>query len=319
MGWDDDVGLQGSRGASIVSSGMFSLDIGILHCTVVYDSTMHIDPALLFPRQQQSLWPQMKLDASGRVEICVNCLVVESSDHRLIIDAGNGHRSGRQADENGKLASSLSKLGADPTEIDIAVLTHAHVDHVAGLIGVSDGGAPRVVYPDARHIVPLADWEFTMHPPKELDPNGPLVKGAPARQEALRAVERAGLLDLVEPDAEVVPGIKMIHAPGHTPGHSAVVLESNGQMLVFLADAFHHPIQIEHPSLVSEVTDYPRDLVPSTRRSLVKYVVEQDALALGTHFRFPGIGRIEGPSDTPRFVEMSQSELSLRCNKGVGK
>src|SRR3954463_12436778 len=98
-------------------------------------------------------------------------------------------------------------------------------------------------------------------------------------------------LDLIDHEVEIVPGVYAIPAPGHTPGHMALLISSGDQQLLHMADTVLHPILMEHPEW------YPRfDLLPdqaaATKRNLLDRAAADHALALAFHFPFPGLGRV---------------------------
>jgi glyoxylase-like metal-dependent hydrolase (beta-lactamase superfamily II) len=247
---------------------------------------------MLLPVGLRADWPALGLNNSGEMEIPVICLLVEIGGYRIVLDGGNGVRAGRPAAANGKLPQELASIGIDPDAIDIAVATHVHTDHVNGWISIDADGRAALVFARARHVIPDPEWDFTQNPPSEFDPQNSVVTGAPSRQLVLNTVKEAGLLERAPINSEIVSGVRYLHAPGHTPGHSVVVIESEGERLIFMADAFHLTAQVDNPLLVSDITDYPRQLVPATRRRLIRLAVNTGALVAGTHFPFPGVGRI---------------------------
>ena len=137
--------------------------------------------------------------------------------------------------EHTPLEEALSQVEVDPAEVRIVVHTHLHADHAGG--SVVDG-EPR--YPNALHVVHPADWSRAVgleHPN--------WARGAMQRLFDL------GMVDLAPEDREVWPGVRVVHAPGHTPGHRSAVLQDGDRSLLFTGDLLHTPIQVarpEHPS-----------------------------------------------------------------------
>jgi glyoxylase-like metal-dependent hydrolase (beta-lactamase superfamily II) len=137
--------------------------------------------------------------------------------------------------EHTPLEQALRIAGVDPTEVRMVVHTHLHADHAGG--SVVDG-EPR--YPNAVHVVHPADWTRTV---EREHPNW--------ARGAMQRLSELGMVDLGAEDREVWPGVRVVHAPGHTPGHRSVVVEDGGHPLLFTGDLLHTPIQIarpEHPS-----------------------------------------------------------------------
>lgn len=129
----------------------------------------------------------------------------------------------------------------DPTEVDLVVLSHLHADHAGG---VWAGDAPR--FPTARHLLHEADAEFfgDRHEPY----------AAVTEIEALRDLD---MLDTDPRDREVAPGLRVVHTPGHTPGHRSTVLEAGDAAVLVTGDLLHVPIQAAHPDWPSSHDEDP--------------------------------------------------------------
>jgi len=100
-----------------------------------------------------------------------------------------------------------------------------------------------------------------------------------------------GQLDLVDRETEIVPGIRAVAAPGHTPGHMALAISSGGEQLLVIADAVLHPIHLEQPEWYAVVDFIPEQAV-ATRRRLLNRAAAEKALVLAFHFPFPGLGHV---------------------------
>src|SRR5436305_307941 len=122
----------------------------------------------------------------------------------------------------------------------------ARVDHFAG-VAVERAGRHAVRFPNARHLIGRADWEGN---PRRDNPAADI-------STRLGAVHERGLLDLVDGEQEIVPGVTMIHAPGESKGHSIVRVESGGERFYALGDLFHHASEIQNPDWASPWVDVP--------------------------------------------------------------
>ena len=100
-----------------------------------------------------------------------------------------------------------------------------------------------------------------------------------------------GFLDLIEREREILPGIQAVVAPGHTPGHMALLISSRGEHLLYISDTVLHPIHLEQPEWCATV-DFAPDQVVSTRRRILNRASAEKALVLAFHFPFPGLGHI---------------------------
>ena len=153
----------------------------------------------------------------------------------VMVDSGlGGYPPYRPWAEHTEPDGALAAAGVDVRDVRAVVHTHLHADHAGG--AVLDG-RPR--FPNAVHHVHPADWSFFGQPDK--------VGGYTARGPMVE-LERLGMLDLTEEDHEVLGGLRVVHAPGHTPGHRAAVLEAGDAVLVLTGDLLHVPAQVQHAS-----------------------------------------------------------------------
>ncbi len=118
--------------------------------------------------------------------------------------------------------------------------------------------------------------------------------------DSIAPVVDAGLVDLVEPTAQVTDEISLIPTPGHTPGHVSVVIKSKGEEAIITGDMMHHPIQFaEHDRMVN--FDMDKEQGVATRRSFVDRVGGKDVLVIGTHFCHPTSGYVERDAKNWKF------------------
>lgn len=190
------------------------------------------------------------------------------------------------------LPTQLLECGIRLEDITHLLITHAHFDHYAGITWERDGQYVPT-FPRARCFLGKADWEYPETQVALRDPNS-------ADSHTFGVVQQAGLLELVEGDRDLTPSVKIIAAPGESPGHQIVRISSEGQILYCLGDLYHSPIEVEHPSWMSEWDDVPTNL--SSRTALVKAALAENALLIATHI--PSIGRLEPIATGARWVNV---------------
>ncbi|WP_261985716.1 MBL fold metallo-hydrolase [Microbispora sp. CSR-4] len=187
-----------------------------------------------------------------------HCYLVRAAGRTVLVDTGIGGADSPAtwAPLPGRLTEELAAAGTAPEDVDVVVLTHLHSDHMGGAVA---GGAP--VFPNARHIVQRAEVEWASAPVRELilDP--------------LR-----DLLDVADGDVEAVPGVRVLHAPGHTPGHQCVEAGD----VVMSGDVLHHPVQLADPT-IRYVYDEDPGLAVRTRTD----VLARAAVLAPAHFPDP--------------------------------
>ncbi|HEY3083608.1 MAG TPA: MBL fold metallo-hydrolase [Chloroflexota bacterium] len=235
-------------------------------------------------------------DAEGEVVLGYNVALVEIGAARVLIDLGFDEPSpaspwkAPRHQRSPGLEAGLAALGTRPEDVSHVLITHAHGDHVAGG-SVEGDGARQPRFRRARHLIHRLDWEGN---PARQDPDSMLSRH-------LGPVERAGQLEPVDGDREAVPGVTLIHAPGESPGHAIVRVESGAERFYFLGDLFHHPCEVEHLDWVSRGRDQPA--MERSRRRLIAEAVPANASLVFSHRPFPGWGRIVARGDGYRWVD----------------
>lgn len=226
----------------------------------------------------------------GTLTLAFNSYIVEMPDCLILIDAGIGNGKARPDRpawhrRNGDFTRRLQALGYATEDFDFIVNTHLHADHV-GWNTTAAGDDWRPTFPGARYVVPaneLAHWRAAYAD----DPH--TLHGAYA--DSVLPVLEAGLYDALDLPAEIVPGLRMEPAPGHTGGMSVIRLATGEGEILFLADVLHSPIQLATPELTSNFCVDPAQ-ARDTRRRLLDACAGTDTIVATYHFPPPVFGRI---------------------------
>ena len=274
---------------------LYPLTVGGLSCAVISDGQMAPpwEPPLEAFFTPEAGVPDGELRAAltqaGRQKTTIscgyNCVLVETSDGHAVIDTGLGARFlgyGRPIEPLvGKLGDGLASAGAPATELAAVVFTHLHQDHCRGATWSGELTFPRAK--GFAHAAEVAFWS-----------GAEAADGASEGHlgEAREAIRQFGeRLRPFDHDSEILPGVHIVDAAGHTPGHSAILLESNGERLLCVGDLFYDELQLSHPRWCTPWDHNPARAVRARRR-LLDRAADERLLVHAYHMPFPGLGTI---------------------------
>lgn len=277
--------------------GLYTMSVGNsgrLKITVVSDGHLLVKPVQAeFAQRVDSAEVTRVLEdnyvPSNEVDLAMNILLLEYGDRRVLIDAGAGEVFG---DGCGRLAKNLAYAGVSPKEITDIVLTHAHPDHIGGL---TDGNG-KPVYPNAEVYLAREEYRFWMSPHPDFS-KSTMTDTAHMRmlvrvaQTNLKAVE--GRLHLLE-DGETLFGcLQVTQTPGHTPGHVAVRIFSDGEELHHIADVVHSEIiSFKHPDWIYN-SDTDWEVATATREKVLNQLADTKSLVFAYHLPWSGLGHVK--------------------------
>lgn len=211
-------------------------------------------------------------------------LVVDTGEHRVLVDMG----AGKLGPKTGHLADNLRAADITPESIDTVVITHAHPDHIGGAL--DDQGRP--MYPNAQVYLWKGEWEFWTS--ERAFAKAPKHFVEAARHSLMPLQDR---LHLVDEEGDVVPGIGVLAAPGHTPGHIVVSVSSGTARLLYTSDVVLHPLHLEHPAW-TPVYDVMPEQAAASKRRIFDLAAKEGVLVQGQHFHpFPSVGKVEKTSN----------------------
>jgi len=273
------------------------INIGAVEVTAVSDGTLFIDRDEFFPNVPPDAWIPYRgeLNAAGRVMLNMGSFVLRSDGQTILVDTGLGPDPlGLDAD-CGHLLGELELGAVTPDEVDTVLMTHVHPDHIGWNLTYG-ATAPSPTFPRARYLVPRADWEANVHETEGLNA-GPMDRTRAERQSGsfsrqVAPLEAAGKLDLYEGEHAVTSAITTLPTPGHTPGHMAVLIASQGERALVAGDLVHMPLEVHETSWTTRADMDPARAVASRRQTLDRIERDQSVLMAG-HFPAPGFGRLE--------------------------
>lgn len=222
-----------------------------------------------------------------------NLTLLRSGGRTILFDVGAGPDFMPTA---GKLLNAFERLGADPFDVTDVVFTHAHPDHIWGLL--DDFGD--LNFPDANYFIGSKEWQYWS------DPNTVATIGDARQTFAVGAASRLALLadriNLFEDGAEVVPGVAARATHGHTPGHMAFEVRLGNESVMIVGDSIvNHHTAFERPTWPSG-SDQDQELAITTRVSLLDQLASAQMHMVGYHLPDGGLGRVERRGDGYVFV-----------------
>jgi glyoxylase-like metal-dependent hydrolase (beta-lactamase superfamily II) len=268
------------------------VQIGDITLHTLSDGSFRLDGGAMFGVVPRTLWERRTTpDARNRIALGIRPLLIQTGGQNVLVDAGIGDKMSAKdvelygIDRAEHLEMSLAKVGLTPAAVDLVVATHLHFDHSGGFTRLVDG-ALRPSFPNARYVVQRGEWEDATHPHAR--------NRASYLPDNFMPLESAGVLDLVDGDREVAPGVHVRVTGGHTRWHQMVQIESGGQVAVFAADLIPTAAHVDGPWIMAYDL-YPMDTL-AYKRPFLEAAIAGEYVIFFEHdpSLAAGIIRVEG-------------------------
>lgn len=268
--------------------------VGDFEITVLTDGNFSLPVSFVLPGRDKAEIAEMLGTPPGDVlTVQVNVTVVRTPDALILIDTGGGDFT----PTIGKLADNLEAAGVAPDAVTHVVFTHAHGDHLWGVI---DPLEDNTRFPKAKHIITAAERDFWTMPDVETKVPDALQRIAIGSKRRLGII--ADRIETRRPGEEIVPGIALIDTAGHAPGHVSIHLKSGSDQLIVGGDVLTHPVfSFQRPEWRWGSDMDPDKGIAARKRLLDKLATEKIPL-LGYHLPWPGLGRVERKDTAWRFI-----------------
>ncbi len=242
-----------------------------------------------------SAYMQANFLPGDKMAIPFTPVIVNTGNELVLFDTGNG---GGRGPTRGHLLKSIAAAGFKADQIDVVVITHFHPDHIGGIM---NGDKP--TFPNARYVTGEAEYNFWTAK-KQAESSNKKMQG---RVKLVNAKVKpvAEKMTFVKDGQDVVSGITSIATFGHTPGHMAFNIESNGQRLVLWADACNHYVASLQKPEWHVIFDMDKAAAIASRKKILGMVAADKVAATGYHMPFPAIGYVEQQGDSFRWVAHS--------------
>ncbi|ODA67432.1 N-acyl homoserine lactonase [Methyloligella halotolerans] len=278
--------------------------LGDFEITTIMDARATIDGPWPIVGQDQ---PQEKVEALMRENLLPETrfrpgftpTIVNTGKELILFDTGNGDNGFVPRPDGGWLSAQLGPAGFKPEDFDIVVLTHCHPDHVGGLMEKG-----KWTFPNARYVIGAKEHDFWRGDAAlSADKESNDYKSAVLFRSHVAPLDPK--LTRIEPGDSVVPGIEAVAAFGHTPGHLAFHLESNGKQLLLWADCAHHEVaSLARPDW-DALFDMDKAQGAETRRRIYAMAARERLPVAGYHTSFPSVGFVEEHGSGYRWVPVT--------------
>ncbi len=272
------------------------MKLGDLEISLHSDGTFWLDGGAMFGVVPKAVWNKLNpADEWNRIELGLNCLLIQIEGKKILVDTGIGDKFDEKFRErfrikrpNG-LLDSLQRVGVGAEEIDMVINTHLHFDHAGG--NTRWGGGEIVPsFPKARYIIQRGEWEDAISPNERTR--------ASYLKENLIPIQEAGLLELIEGERELLPGVRVMVTGGHTPNHQVVLLESKGKKALYLGDLVPTTSHLKTPWVMGYDL-YPLDTMKK-KKELLNRALNERWLLVFEHDPQVGMGYLSQEGDKLR-------------------
>jgi glyoxylase-like metal-dependent hydrolase (beta-lactamase superfamily II) len=265
--------------------------LGRLRIHALESGLVRLDGGAMFGVVPKPLWEKrIPADARNRIPLGMRCLLVETPDALVLIETGLGNKENEKfldiygvdnAPSEGsgfpdRLQEAIAAAGFSPADVGVVIDTHLHFDHAGGNTFSDAEGRVHLSFPNATYHVQRGEWEWA-HRSNERT-------SASYLPHNYDPVMEAGRLELVDGDAEILPGISVYRTPGHCPHHQSVLVRSEGETACFLADVMPTMAHLPLPWVMGY--DVEPLVTLESKRALLRRAVDERWLLVSTHDPF---------------------------------
>lgn len=253
------------------------ITVGNVEITSVIDVPFQAPFQIFYPdRTAEEFAPYKEMypaSSSGDIfKTQASVFALRSSGQTVLCDTGFGPGPIEMLGGiQGRLLDALNEAGVAPDSVNVVVHTHMHADHVGW--NLTTNGEPN--FPNARYFAPQADWDY-FEPIADQNP----------QMKQIIPLKESGRLELFTGEKELTPELTMIPTPGHTPGHSSLIVSSAGEKAFVMGDMAHHPAQVEEVAWCASF-DVDKTTVVNSRRKIFDQAEHDAAPVAFGHFPAP--------------------------------
>jgi len=275
---------------------MIPIQIGKANIYSVSDGNMTFSRDTFFSELSEDDWKSYSDYQDPEFDMNVGSFIISTDESTVLVDTGLGkldHQIKQATRET--LLPEIKEAGFSPEDVDTVFITHLHLDHVGtNMTDTQSGWIP--TFTNARYMVSREDWSlFTRLSNSET---------FSYINQQVRPLMDEGVLDLFDGETKVSGEITTLPTPGHTPGHSSLLISSEGEKAVILGDAAHIPPQAQETQW-SPSPDRDKVLSAKSRAMLMDLIEREHALLGSGHFPSPGFGNLVRVESKRLYVPLS--------------
>ena len=259
--------------------------LGALRIHAIQAGGQKLDGGAMFGVVPKPLWEKrIPADERNRIQLGMRCLLIEHPTGLVLIDTGLGNKENEKfrdiygIENTGHygptwLEDGLTSLGKRSEDIAMVISSHLHFDHAGGNTTRGADGVIRPTFPNARYVMQRGELEYARHTNERT--------AASYFPHNFEPVAASGQLELIDGDREIIPGIRSVLTPGHTPYHQGLLIESNGELAFYIADLAPTAAHLPLPWIMGY--DVEPLVTLETKRRILKRAVDEKWLVVFEH------------------------------------
>lgn len=272
-----------------------SRQIGRFRVHAIQAGGQRLDGGAMFGVVPKPLWERrMPADERNRIQLGMRCLLIEHDVGLVLIDSGAGNKESEKfydiygienvgAPGPTLLEDGIRYLGFSVDEIAVVIASHLHFDHAGGGMTRDASDRLRPTFPSARHVMQRGEYEYATHTNERT--------AASYFPHNFVPLAEAGLVDFIEGDREILPGIRSVLTPGHTPFHQGLLIDAGGERAFYLADLAPTAAHLPLPWIMGY--DVEPLVTLETKRRILKRAVDEDWLVIFEHDATTAWGKVK--------------------------
>ena len=265
---------------------------------LISDGTLMVDGGYAFGQVPRTEWEtQIKPDRRNRVRVAMNSMVIQTPTANILVDTGVGNKRTDELKEshqiNGnKLIRNLKEFDLNARDIDIVVLTHLHFDHSGGCTKLNRTGAAVPIFPRARHLVQKDCWSEAISPNERYEDV--------FHSEDFLPLKEKGLIELVDGDTEIVPGVTLKVADGPSKGHQMVIVNMGSERIVFAGDLIPTAYHLQ-ANFIAAADEFPNETLVQ-KKELLDMAMKEGWIIVFGHGQENRSGYVEDWNGRPHLL-----------------